>query len=189
MTWESSSLQGKFILDAGGLGGSFFSRTVTLICRHNDEGAFGLTLNKLSGNQMGEAIMADLPDSIEAFPLFMGGPVQPSVMTFLYLDPQLNEDEWVMPGIGIGNSLEIMLELAEKGWFEKQQIRVFSGYSGWSPGQLENELERGSWLVLPAAVDLALKVSPDNLWSSLLLSHGDWKWKLLAISPEDPSVN
>ncbi len=189
MTWTEPSLKGKLILDAGGLSGSFFSRTVTLICRHNEEGAFGLTLNRLSGNQIGEAIIADLPESILGTPLFLGGPVQPSVMTFLYLDSQLDGDEGVIEGVGVGNSLEKMLELEDQGCFANQRIRVFSGYSGWSPGQLESELARDSWIVLPCSIEGILKVPPENLWSQLLKTHGDWKWQLLAQSPEDPSVN
>jgi putative transcriptional regulator len=183
------SLQGKFILDAGGLTGSFFSRTVTLICRHNEEGAFGLTLNRLSGSCMGEAVLADLPDTIQEEPVFLGGPVQASVMTFLFQDNTLDEFDSGLPGLGIGNSLDQLIELAGKDGFPQGQVRVFSGYAGWSPGQLEQEVAGNSWIVLPGSVDIVLKAPVQNLWSNLLKQQGVWEWELLAQSPEDPSLN
>ena len=183
------SLQGKFILDAGGLTGSFFSRTVTLICRHSEEGAFGLTLNRLSGNCMGEVVMGELPNTIQNEPLFLGGPVQASVMTFLFQDETLDELDSGLAGMGIGNSLDQLIGLAGKDGFPPGQVRVFSGYAGWSPGQLEEEVAGNSWIVLPGSVDIALKAPVQNLWSNLLMQQGIWEWQLLAQSPEDLSMN
>ena len=71
------SLKGQLLLDNGTLGGSFFHRTVVLICEHDAEGAFGLILNRPTPNKVGDAIVADLPDTLKAMTLFLGGPVQP----------------------------------------------------------------------------------------------------------------
>ena len=72
----SESLRGKLLLDGGQLAGSFFARTVVLVCQHDAEGAFGLVLNRPSGKQAGELLVADLPDLLEESPVFVGGPVQ-----------------------------------------------------------------------------------------------------------------
>ncbi|HVR36678.1 MAG TPA: YqgE/AlgH family protein, partial [Methylomirabilota bacterium] len=69
-----------------------------------------------------------------------------------------------------------------------QKVRVFAGYSGWSPGQLEDEMKRGSWLTHPASVELIFDTDPAILWQSILRRMG-WKYRLLAESPEDPSLN
>ena len=74
------------LLDGGDLSGSFFHRTVVLICDHNAEGAFGLVLNRSAGNKVGEVLVADLPDTLQESPLFLGGPVQPTALSFLHSD-------------------------------------------------------------------------------------------------------
>lgn len=70
------SLKGQLILDGGKLQGSFFHRTVVLICQHDEEGAFGLILNRETENKVGQAVVANLPESIKDQLLFIGGPVQ-----------------------------------------------------------------------------------------------------------------
>src|SRR5438270_11695301 len=79
-------LKGQLLLDSGQLHGSFFQRTVVLICQHDGEGAFGLVLNRSTGSNAGEMIVADLPETLKACPLFLGGPVQPSALSYLHSD-------------------------------------------------------------------------------------------------------
>ena len=69
MAGSEEFLKGQLLLDSGQLGGSFFQRTVVLICQHDAEGAFGLVLNRATGSQVGEMIVADLPDSLKTAPL------------------------------------------------------------------------------------------------------------------------
>src|SRR5260370_42584419 len=79
-------LKGQLLLDSGQLRGSFFQRSVVLICQHDAEGAFGLILNRATGSNVGEMIVADLPDTLKSCPLYLGGPVQPSALSFLHTD-------------------------------------------------------------------------------------------------------
>src|SRR5579863_4650188 len=86
-------LRGQLLLDGGKLGGSFFQRTVVLICQHDAEGAFGLILNRKTPKNVGEAIVANLPERIKTQPLFIGGPVQREALSFLHSEnflPQPN---------------------------------------------------------------------------------------------------
>ena len=80
MARQPKYLKGQLLLDGGNLRGSFFHRTVVLICQHDSEGAFGLVLNRHSGKNVGEAVVADLPEQVQGLPLFIGGPVQPGAM-------------------------------------------------------------------------------------------------------------
>src|SRR3974377_427751 len=110
MPEKNKFLRGQLLLDSGQLRGSFFQRTVVLICQHNAEGAFGLVLNRTTGNKVGEVIVADLPDALKAFPLYLGGPVQPSALSFLHSDAFMAEAN-VMANLSLGHSLDDLGEL------------------------------------------------------------------------------
>jgi putative transcriptional regulator len=187
MSEKRKYLQGQLLLDSGQLGGSFFQRTVVLICQHNEEGAFGLVLNRALGKSVGEMIVANLPDPLKKSPLFLGGPVQPTALSFLHTD-NFVPDANIFPNLHIGHSLDDLLEIDES-FSTAKKIRMFAGYSGWTSGQLENELKAKAWLTFPASVDLVFETPPDQLWPKILKSKGGWKNKLLAQMPEDLSLN
>lgn len=180
------TLRGQLLLDGGKLRGSFFHRTVVLICQHDADGAFGLVLNRASDNKVGEALVADLPDTIKAEPIFMGGPVQPAALSYLHTDA-LIADANIMASLQLGHSLEELVELGES-FSPSRQIRIFAGYAGWSPGQLDDEMRRNAWLSYPASIELVFHPSPNTLWSSILCKMG-WQYRLLAEGPEDIAWN
>lgn len=186
MAKGTKSLRGKLLLDGGGLAGSCFHRTVVLICQHNAEGAFGLVLNKPAEQSVGDVIRADLPLALAEQPLFNGGPVQPGALSFLHTDTFLPGAS-VMPNLNLDHSLESLIDLAE-GFSPSQSIRVFSGYAGWAPGQLESELKREAWLTHPASINLVFHTPPDQLWRNILRKKG-WQYRLFSESPEDLSWN
>ena len=180
------SLKGQLLLDNGRLQGSFFHRTVLLICQHDAEGAFGLVLNRQVGTKVGDAIPANIPDALTTQELFLGGPVQPQALSFLHTDTFL-PDASVMPNLNLDHSLDNLIELAE-GFSPTRQIRVFAGYAGWSPGQLDDEMKRNTWLTHPASIELVFNTNPRELWPIILKQKG-WQYRLLAQQPEDLSYN
>lgn len=180
-------LQGQLLLDSGQLGGSFFQRTVVLVCKHDAEGAFGLVLNRSLGKTAGELIVADLPNQLKGSPLFLGGPVQPGALSYLHTDAFIPDAD-VMPNLALGHSLDDLLELGES-FSPTKKVRLFAGYAGWSAGQLEGEMKRKSWLTFPASLDLVFETPPDQLWQKILQLKGGWKNKLLAQMPEDLANN
>jgi putative transcriptional regulator len=186
MVKEFQSLKGQLLLDSGELRGSFFNRSVVLICQHDDQGAFGLVLNQPSPNKVGEMLVADLPESIKDLNLYLGGPVQTSALSYLLSDVFL-PDANVMPNLSLGHSLEELVDLGQS-FATTQQIRLFAGYAGWSPGQLESELKRKAWLTHPASVDLVFRDDPTDLWNEILRVKG-WKYRLIGSAPEDLSLN
>jgi putative transcriptional regulator len=179
-------LKGHLLLDSGQLRGSFFQRTVVLICQHDPDGAFGLVLNRAAGSNAGDMIVADLPEPLRASPLFLGGPVQPSALSFLLSDAFI-PDANVMPNLSLGHSLDALIEVGES-FSSTQRVKMFAGYAGWSPGQLEEEIKRDAWLTHPASLDLIFDVSPNQLWQKILRQKG-WQYRLLAQMPEDLSLN
>lgn len=186
MARTHKSLQGQLLLDGGKLQGSFFHRAVVLICQHDPEGAFGLILNRPSEHKVGQALVANVAEKIKKQLLFVGGPVQPGTLSFLHTDsfvPQAN----VMVNLNLGHSLDVLADLSESA-SGTQKLRLFAGYSGWSAGQLDNEMARNDWLTHPASLDLVFHPKPDQLWKEILRQKDDQS-RLLAESPDDLSWN
>ena len=186
MPEKSKFFKGQLLLDSGQLHG-FFQRTVVLICQHDAEGAFGLVLNRTTGNKVGEMIVADLPDTLKECPLFLGGPVQPTALSFLHSDSFI-PDANVLPNLSLGHSLDTLVDIGES-YSTDKKIRMFAGYAGWSGGQLEDEMRRKAWLTYPASLDLVFETPPEALWKVVLTRKGGWKNKLLGQMPDDLSRN
>jgi putative transcriptional regulator len=182
----ANSLKGQLLLDSGQLRGSFFHRSVVLICEHNAEGAFGLMLNRSSGSKVGEMVVADLPEPLKEQLLYLGGPVQPGALSFLHSDAFI-PDANVIPNLTLGHSLDSLTEIGES-FSAARKIKLFAGYAGWSPGQLEQEMKRKAWVTHQASLEFVFEIAPEQLWQQILREKG-WKYRLIADSPEDLSLN
>ena len=179
-------LKGQLLLDGGSLAGSFFSRTVVLMCQHNEEGAFGLVLNRSMDKPIGEMLVEDLPEQLAEQDLWVGVPVQPSALSYLLSDYFL-PDANVMPNLSLEHSIEDLAELGDS-FSPTQKIRVFAGYSGWAPGQLEDEMKRNAWITHPANLDHVFAMEPEKLWRSVMIELGGIH-RLMADGPDDLSLN
>jgi putative transcriptional regulator len=186
MAGKTKSLKGQLLLDQGGLHGSFFHRAVILVCQHDKDGAFGLVLNRATGSKVGDALVAKVPESIKDQPLFLGGPVQPQAMSFLRSDAFL-PDANVMSGLALNHSLDALIDLGDS-YSPALKLKVFAGYAGWSPGQLDAEMKRDTWTTHPASLDLVFHPQPEQLWK-VILSQKGWAYRAIANAPEDPSWN
>ncbi|NBV20690.1 MAG: YqgE/AlgH family protein [Proteobacteria bacterium] len=186
MAGKFKSLKGQFLLDGGKLAGSYFHRSVVLICQHDPQGAFGLIVNRPTDKKVGEALAADLSTTLKAQPLFLGGPVQPQAMSYLHTDLFLPEAN-VLPNLHLDHSLDELLDLGAS-FSPAKKLKVFAGYAGWSPGQLDDEMQRGAWLTHPATVELAFSDDDQQLWASLVRQKG-WQYRLLSEQPEDLNWN
>ncbi len=186
MANEYQSLKGEFLLDGGELRGSFFHRSVVLMCQHDAQGALGLVLNRSMEGALGGMLSEDLPGSLNDEPVFVGGPVQPSAVSFLYSGLFLTE-ALVIENVALSHSLETLIEWGQS-FSPEKRLRVFAGYAGWGPGQLEEELRRKAWLRFPATADLVFHPEPEHLWRTILRRMG-WPYQALADAPEDFSLN
>jgi putative transcriptional regulator len=181
------SLRGSLLLDGGSLAGSYFHRSVVLVCQHDASGAFGLVLNRPDDRPLQEVLDVELPDNLGSMLLAHGGPVQETAMSFLRSDPAMLSAN-VMDQLQLGHDLEELIELG-RAWIPGRRLRVFAGYAGWAPGQLDDELRREAWIVHPATLDLVFDVPPPTLWRHILKSRTDWKERLLGDTPENLSSN
>jgi putative transcriptional regulator len=179
------SLKGQLLLASPGLFDPNFRRTVVLVTEHSEEGAAGLVLNRRSETAVSEAVPAVAPLVGEQELVYIGGPVQPSAVLVLarFEDPA-GAAELVVDDVGFvpGDGDFALLAAATR------QARVFAGYAGWGPGQLESELETSSWIVeAPAGLDLLAEPETD-LWGTALRRKGG-VYRLVALMPDDPSLN
>jgi len=178
-------LQGKLLVASPTLLDPNFARTVIAIANHDEDGALGIVLNRPSDTEVAEAV-PDLAEVVEADEVvFVGGPVQPASIVVLaqFADP--GQAAYLVTGdvglVGDATGLDHLDEVTER-------RRIFAGYAGWGPGQLEAELAAGAWVVADFRLDDAFAVEPTELWRTVLRRQpGRVAW--LANYPDDPSVN
>jgi putative transcriptional regulator len=178
------SLKGQLLIAGPALVDPNFRRTVVLVGEHNEEGALGLVLNRPSDATIDEAV-PELTVLVDSFAhVHFGGPVQPSAIVVLadFADPE-RAGALVLDSVGF---LPAETDPDELG--ELRQARVFAGYAGWGPGQLDVELEEGSWIVEPALPEDIFTDDPEELWADVLRRKGG-PFGVLALMPYDPSLN
>jgi putative transcriptional regulator len=94
----------------------------------------------------------------------------------------------VVDGVFMGGSFDALKELLNENKIESGEIRFFLGYSGWSNGQLEEELKENSWIIADGKLDFIMNTEHENLWETVLKSMGD-QHKIISNFPENPSLN
>ena len=176
------SLQGKLLVSSPALLDPNFRRTVVLIAHHDDEGAMGLVLTRPAEVTAAEAVpaRAGLPGADG--PVYVGGPVQPEA--FLALAEFEDAADAAEPILG---QIGFMPAGTEPDELSIRRLRLFAGYSGWAPGQLESELAEPSWIVVQGRADDAFAADPDALWRTVLRRKGGYA--LMEHMPYDPSLN
>jgi putative transcriptional regulator len=163
-----------------------FKRTVILLGEHNEEGSFGFVLNNYVDLTL-DRIMPDLPAFNNL--ISIGGPVRKRNLYYIHtLGDRLSESMKITEGIYMGGNFEELKKLAAAGLIGDDEIRFFVGYSGWSAGQLQEELEGKSWFVTQAQDDLLMNTHIDDLWGKLVQTLGK-EYAHLVHLPNDPSLN
>ena len=156
--------QGKFLVATDVVQGELFANTVVLLLHYDETGAFGLVVNRPTDVEPGE-LLADedgLADYHGTF--FWGGPVQmDSLRALLSTDDPPDEAEKIIDSVYLV-AFEDAVELSST---DSTHLRLYIGYAGWAPGQLDHELARGSWHVLPATRDQVFSDKPQGLWKQL----------------------
>jgi putative transcriptional regulator len=177
------NLRGKLLIAGPGLFDPNFRRTVVLVGEHNDEGALGVVINRPTEVRVHEAI-PPLGAMASNGLLFVGGPVQPQAAVVLaeFRHPDAG-------GLMVFDSIGFLRgEVEEESALAVTRARVFAGYAGWGPGQLETEMEAGGWIVEPALPGDVFTDDPGRLWSDVLRRKGG-QYAVLALMPFDPRTN
>jgi putative transcriptional regulator len=178
------SLRGKLLIAGPGLWDPNFRRAIVLVAQHDDDGAVGVVLNHPTEVAVHEAVppLAELVEPGER--LFIGGPVQPQAAVVM-ADFEAPERAEVL-ALGSIGFLPPETDPAEIGALRR--ARVFAGFTGWGPGQLESELGEDSWLVQPARGEDVFTTRPERLWGDVIARMGP-RYAVLRTMPVDPSTN
>ena len=163
-----------------------FERTVILMTEHNEEGSIGFILNKPADNKVG-----DLMEELKLYkgPLYIGGPVQQDTLHILHRQGDISDSIEIADGIYWGGSFEEIVIRLETHQISSNDIKFFLGYSGWSPGQLEQELDVDSWIVSEhVSPQFIFDTTYDQMWKSALKNLGG-RYSIFSNYPIDPRMN
>lgn len=187
----STPLVGSLLIAMPTLADPNFWHSVVLVGVHSsDEGAFGLVINRPLDVDL-EEILNELGEAVDqgSYPqVLSGGPVEPNHGFVLYEGPSDAADETVLQiqtDICVSGSTETLANLA-RGSIEGRYYLLL-GYSGWYPGQLEQEIEDNSWLVAPFDTSIVFDVPPEDRWNAALRSIGVEPGNLVDLGSGAPS--
>ena len=180
--------KGIFLVAAPSLRDPNFRQTVILLCEHGPEGALGIVVNRPTEISITEVLPQVPILEGQAHVVYAGGPVQRNHLLILYRTTESPEDtHHVFDGVYIGGNTNA-LEQILKGSTPSDQFRAFIGYSGWAPGQLENEMKTGSWITVPADTGSMFEREQTSLWANILRSL-DPCYDMYTHMPVDPNLN
>jgi putative transcriptional regulator len=182
------SLTGRILVATPALRDPNFERTVVLLVAHEEGGALGVVLNRATEVPVTEVLGPWGTLAGEPAVVFEGGPVQPEAAICLARTRPgverlngFNRVSGVIGTVDLSGDPEALREAV-------LGVRVFAGYAGWQPGQLENEIEGGSWFVFDALPGDAFASRPDDLWPMVLRRQGGLM-AAVAHFPADPTLN
>ncbi|MEQ8424728.1 MAG: YqgE/AlgH family protein [Cyclobacteriaceae bacterium] len=183
---EIKPAKGRILVSEPYLPDPNFERSIVLLCEHNESGSFGFVLNKPS--------MANLADVMEGFEdfnpiVFVGGPVQQDTLHYLHRCEELGGATRITDDVYWGGDFDNLKFLIGTKQIDPSDIKFFLGYSGWSEGQLDGELDVDSWIVSDRFdSELVFETDPKVMWKKSLESLGG-RFSIYSNYPEDPRMN
>ena len=182
------SLRGRLLLAAPPLVDPNFDRTVIVLLEHNDEGALGVVLNRPSSTLLAEALPEWHATAAPPAVAYIGGPVAPEALIgFARVVTSEPEAETFTPLFGRLGTVDLGRDPATIPGLDK--VRVFAGYAGWGPQQLEGELEANAWIVADLDEGDPFDRDPGELWRTVLIRQGGELAILGKLYPDDVSLN
>jgi putative transcriptional regulator len=178
---EPQGLGGEFLISNIDLADPNFYRSVILMITHDDTGAFGLVVNRPSRFTLGEVVEGIDADPAAAIPIYVGGPVQREALFVLHGDgpwyPSPVHSEQPVEGVVFEAATPAMMEYLSSEWSalpgeDRPAVRVYAGYSGWAPGQLEGELKSDAWVVVQATRSIVFHPNPQGAWAEAFGGKG-----------------
>ncbi|GIL21564.1 MAG: UPF0301 protein [Bacteroidota bacterium] len=178
--------RGRLLLSEPYLADPNFERSAVLLTDHNDLGSVGFILNKPSESRVSE-IMNDLK-GIDSR-IFIGGPVEQDTLHFIHRIDSLADAIEILPGLYWGGNFDQLVSMVDTQQVLTTDIKFFLGYSGWSPGQLAEELKIESWIVSDMASEqLIFETDPGQMWKRAMRELGG-RFTIYSNYPEDPRMN
>lgn len=163
-----------------------FNRTVILLCEHYEDGSVGFVLNRMLGMNTDEIVPGLLSYN---FPVFYGGPVEQNTLHFIHRCGHLiSKSQEITEGVWWGGDIDDVNDLLAKKLITPQEIKFFVGYSGWSAGQLIDEMEQKAWWVVGSEEQTIFTDDLEEMWRNVVKSMGSG-FLHLANAPIDPQWN
>lgn len=165
------SLKGHFLISAKHLKDENFFKTVVLMIEHNPEGAMGVVINRPTDLTIYKALQAHFEMPETELLLYSGGPVEENALLIIHNSTDHDQEMGaVLPDVFVGTSADIFDRVVKSlnGDDPELKFKIFAGYSGWSDGQLEGELERGDWFTTPASSEYVFRADPYDVWDDVL---------------------
>jgi putative transcriptional regulator len=178
--------RGRLLLSEPYLADPNFERTTVLLTEHNDTGSVGFILNKPSDSRVGE-IMGDLK-GIDSR-IFIGGPVEQDTLHYIHRIESLEDAIEIQAGLFWGGNFDQLVSMVDTHQVLTTDVKFFLGYSGWSPGQLDEELKIESWIVSDVASEqLIFETDPEQMWKQAMRGLGG-RFTIYSNYPADPRMN
>lgn len=163
--------EGSFLVASPELADPNFSRTVVLLLRHGSDGAIGIVINRVTSLSPAKTF-PELAADIGTYTgtLYRGGPVAPTRLLFLVrgLAAATVQGPEIVDKVFLSGDPESLADIARLA-DGPSELRMYAGHAEWTGGQLESEIKRGGWRVVPATADLVFSEEPGDLWEQLLM--------------------
>lgn len=178
--------KGRILIAEPFLQGPYFARSIVLLTEHGEEGSVGFVLNK-STDVYPDEVIEDLFNF--GGELFIGGPVSSNTLHFLHtMGKDVPGSMQITPSIYWGGDFEAIKQLINAGKADKNSVRFFAGYAGWSPGQLESEIEENSWIVTTLDDYRIMHANSGTIWKESMENLGD-VYRTWSNFPTNPAFN
>ena len=190
---QEQPTMGDILISNPMMGDPHFERSIIFLCEHSDDGSLGFVLNKPA-----KAMLNEVVEGFESatIPLYIGGPVEQNTLHFLYrvteappLSSPLDDSNHIFDDVYMGGSFAELQDMVNLYQLEEDQIKFFIGYSGWSAGQLQKEIEENSWVVVKSPqVSNIFKNTNRVHWKDMMSKLGG-RYKMMSNYPVDPRLN
>ncbi|QHS56722.1 YqgE/AlgH family protein [Mucilaginibacter sp. 14171R-50] len=187
MLSQISAAAGRLLISEPFMPDPNFKRSVILLTEYSEAGAMGFILNHQTEYLLGDI----LPDiSYSEIPVYMGGPVAGNTLHYIHRCPdEIDNGIEIWDGIYWGGEFEQIKELISNYQLKEDEVKFFMGYSGWTPGQLDDELREDAWIVANKfEADNIFSNNEQNLWKEIVISLGQ-RYAHIANFPENPMLN
>lgn len=179
-------IKGRILIAEPFLQGPYFNRSIVFLTECEENGAVGFVLNK-SSELYPDEVIEDLFNFKGE--LYVGGPVSSNTLHFIHTLGDIVPDSLqITETLYWGGDFEVIKELINSGKANHTQVKFFAGYSGWSEGQLEDEINENSWIVADVDDKTIMEDNIENIWKKTIESLGD-VFKAWTNFPENPSYN
>jgi putative transcriptional regulator len=177
--------QGVILISEPSLRDFYFRQSVVLLAEHNEEGSFGIIINKPIETKFND-VLKDFPEFNA--PIFLGGPVKTDSIFFIHTKENVEGSLRIMDGLYWGGDIDVIRGMMELHQISEDEIRFYVGYSGWNPNQLDREIKEKSWVLSHTDVEEIINKHPEKLWSTYLRHMGK-DYAIWSNFPADPSFN